>query len=173
MYSQKIRAEAKALYEVESCSFREIASRLHIPNYATVMQWKARERWEKGKNGSKLSQIALDARWMKAEELGLGLVDQLLKARELMDAEWMAIPEASGKLGLYPKPPHLLTSDKAGGKYVRFMGSEYPILPNHKTQVEGLRRAMELLGTKVAPSLEAPEQSASNITIIQLPEKES
>lgn len=173
-YSTQIRAKAKDLYESEGLSYREISRRLGIPNYASVMQWSQSESWEKGKNASVLAHFELEARWRKAEELGVGLVDQMVKACELMDAAWIAIPgEGSSKPTLLPMPPGLVLKPGKGYPTANFLGQDFPVVPNYQAQNEGLKRAMELIGIKSVPAAPPPHGETSNITVIQLPEKTS
>lgn len=138
----KTRAKAKAAYEAGE-SLRAISSDLGV-NFQTVQHWSKKEGWVKGKSQSKLEQRESAALEAEAERHGITKARVLAKLGELIDAQSVAVITTQGAVSLCPMP--------AGSKVTRgkadFMGIQYDVVPDRKSQIEVTKIAADVLGMK-------------------------
>lgn len=128
-YSENHKKLAKFLFEVEGWRAVDIVEKLGLACRATFDRWKKEEGWEKGRMAEIIELTELDARRERARQIGIGTVDQMLKAKELMEAGTTVVEEIQ----------------QEDGSTV----SKETKMPDYKYQNEGLKRAMELTGTKI------------------------
>lgn len=164
-YSMAQRAMAKILFEADGLDLPMICEQVGLSSPGIVRQWANRYGWIRNSKTSILESVLFSTRLEKANLLGLSEVDQLKKAKELMEAE---------------SPTKLRTTVKdKDGKTVKDEDGEIKyvevteMVPDWKAQNEGLRRAMELTGTKVSDKTSKRPQigQISGLNMYQLPRK--
>lgn len=151
-WSQRDRLEARLLYEIDGLTHKQIAKRIGMKHWRVMSKWSYEGKWEKGRLAELAECQTLDARLKLAYEMGLATKDQMLKAKELMNAKIVLTEQRKTKDG------------------TRVIRKE---LPNHKIQNEGLKRAMELTGTKIETQDVNHRVSGEIVHKYMLPERES
>ena len=151
LYPKSIKLKARMMYEVDSWTHKKIAQELGIPRWQTVSKWSTKDAWEKGSLQEIAEETELASRMALARRMGLGEKDQLAKAKELMDATCnisVEVPNGDGEI-----------IEVGGNK------------PDYKIQNEGLKRAMELTGTKIERTETEHKYSGEIVHRYHLPEK--
>jgi hypothetical protein len=119
--------------------------------WRNVAKWCAAQHWKKGRLAHLAEAQVMEARLKLAVEMGVATRDQLLKAKELMDAKTVVESQKKSKDGS-----------------ITMIRKE---VPDYRTQNEGLKRAMELTGTKVETMDVQHRHSGEIIHKYQLPER--
>ncbi|MFC1585032.1 hypothetical protein ACFL5V_05755 [Fibrobacterota bacterium] len=131
-YSGALQKKAKFLFETEGFNFSRICKEIGITHRNIVYRWSKKEGWQKGRNSELVEATALSARIKKAKEVGIDEVEQMLKAKEMMSAT---------------RSQQEITMVKKNGNSVPI--TRTVLKPDYKIQSEGLKRAMDLTGTKI------------------------
>jgi hypothetical protein len=147
-YTATQEGMARILYECDGLSLPEIAKQCGINHYNTISRWAAKNNWKHKGKKDLVESIQLNARLEKAKLLGLSDIDQLKKAKQLMEAKTEKVVKIEGS-------DAYLTVEK----------------PDYKIQNEGLKRAMELTGTKIEKKEVEHTGSQEVVHRYQLPEK--
>ena len=140
----KTRAKAQAAYE-KGESLRTIAADLNVA-FTSVKNWAKTEGWEKGKSAPKLAQKEAESLEKEAERFGLTKAKVFRKVAELIDAKSLAVITTQGAVSLAPMLPD---AQVKGGKG-DFMGIQYDVVPDRKTQMEATKLAADVLKMKGA-----------------------
>lgn len=140
----KTRAKARTAYE-KGDSLRTIAADLNIA-FTSVKNWAKTEGWIKGKSASKLAQKEEAALEAEAERHGITKGKVLAKVAELIDAKSLAVITTQGAVSLAPMLPTAKVTQGKGD----FMGIQYDVVPDRKTQMEAAKLAADVLGMKKA-----------------------
>lgn len=151
-YPKALRVQARMMHEVDSMTYKEIAVELNLPSWKTIAKWSASEGWKKGDLATLAQDAAMESRLALARRMGLGVQDQMVKAKELMDAtkeEQSVVQQPDSK------DPVVVSRD----------------VPDYKIQNEGLKRAMELTGTKIERTEHEHKHSGDIVHKYHLPEK--
>ncbi|HLP41256.1 MAG TPA: hypothetical protein VK465_07090 [Fibrobacteria bacterium] len=138
----KTRAKARALYEAGQ-SFREVAQAVGT-SFTSVKLWAKKDGWEKGKAAPKIAQKEEAALEREAERHGLTKARVLAKVAELIDANSLAVITTQGAVSLCPMLPTAKAKDGKG----TFMGIDYDVVPDRKTQLEAAKLAADVMGMK-------------------------
>lgn len=140
-YPAKTIAKAKLLYE-QGHGREAISAKMGIAD-RTIQNWIEKCEWVKGALLSKIAQKQEMSLLQKAEKIGLTQELLLNKAKELVEAESLAIPTGTGFTQI-PLSPYKNTNQR--GKY-EFMGidEELEVVPDRKAQVEGMKIATDIL----------------------------
>jgi hypothetical protein len=109
-----------------------------------IRGWE-KDGFPKGFLGSKLDQKAEVALEAEAERHGITKGKVFAKIAELIDAKSVAVITTQGAVSLCPMLPKAKVSEK--GK-ADFMGIEYDVVPDRKTQAEMTKLAADVLGMK-------------------------
>lgn len=139
-----IKAKAKALYEAGQ-SLRDIAAELDT-SFQTVQNWSKKGGWIKGKSRTKLEQREETALEAEAERHGVTKGKVFEKVAELMCANSLAVITTQGAVSLAPMLPDAKVTKGKGD----FMGIQYDVVPDRKTQMEAAKLAADVLGMKRA-----------------------
>jgi hypothetical protein len=139
----KTRAKARALYEAGE-SFRDVAQAVGT-SFTSVKLWAKKDGWEKGKTAPKLAQKEEDALEAEAERHGIDRAKVLAKVAELIDAQSVAVITTQGAVSLCPMGPKAKVTDKGKSN---FMGIDYDVVPDRKTQLAAAQLAADVLGMK-------------------------
>lgn len=131
-YTESQRRVARFFYEVEGRGISEIVGICGVSR-SVLHRWKKKFDWVAGKYSDVMEKTELQARKQKAELLGIGVVDQMVKSKELMEAH-------SEETEMVPG-----TDENGNAKMIEVSKR----IPDYKIQNEGLKRAMELTGTKI------------------------
>jgi len=127
-YDANTKARAKVLTEVDGWTQKQIAKELAVKE-RTIASWIRKNKWIKKKDEEKVEKYVMNERLLLARTLGAGEEDQLKKAVELMHAtrkEKVKEENAEGEIVVVEKD-----------------------VPDYRVQNEGLKRCMELTGTKM------------------------
>jgi len=139
----KTRAKARALYEAGH-SLNDIAKELDLDR-KSVLAWSKKEGWIKGRKGPELDRKAEEALEAEAARHGVTKGKVLAKVAELIDAKSLAVITTQGAVSLAPMLPDAKVSEKGKGD---FMGIQYDVVPDRKTQMEAAKLAADVLGMK-------------------------
>lgn len=151
-YSKAVKLKARMLFEVDAMTHKQISEEVGMTTTArTIAKWSADQGWKKGCLTVLAEETAIASKMELARRLGLGQKEQFLKAKELMEAH---------KTGEGVE----ITPD---GKIV----STIIEVPDYKIQNEGLKRAMELTGTKIERTEHEHTHSGEMVHKYYLPEK--
>jgi hypothetical protein len=140
----KTRAKARALFEAGQ-SLRDVSKAVHIA-LGTVQKWAKTDAWEKGKSETKLARKAEESLEREAERFGLTKSKVFAKVAELIDAKSLAVITTQGAVSLAPMLPDAKTEGGKGD----FMGIQYDVVPDRKTQMEAAKLAADVLKMKGA-----------------------
>jgi hypothetical protein len=140
----KTRAKAQAAYE-KGESLRAIAADLNVA-FTSVKNWAKTGGWEKGKAAPKLAQKEAESLEKEAERFGLTKAKVFQKVAELIDAKSLAVITTQGAVSLAPMLPDAKTEGGKGD----FMGIQYDVVPDRKTQMEAAKLAADVLKMKGA-----------------------
>jgi len=151
-FSKADKLKARMLFEVDGMSHKKIAEKIGANRWQLIGKWATTAGWKKGSLKQLALETALEARLKIARQIGIGETDQMAKAKELMEAE---------------KETTIAVPTPDGGKQVEVTITE----PNYKIQNEGLKRAMELTGTKIERLEHEHKHSGEIIHKYHLPEK--
>lgn len=139
------------MHECESLSYREIATKVGV-SYRTVASWAEKGApdvkkgpWEKGIHSTKLQQKQEAALEAEAERHGITKAKVFAKVAELIDAKSVAVITTQGAVSLCPMLPGSKVSKD--GK-ADFMGIQYDVVPDRKSQIEVTKLAADVLGMK-------------------------
>lgn len=139
----KTRAKARVLYEAGQ-SLREVAQAVGT-SFTSVKLWAKKEAWQKGKAAPKIAQKEEAALEAEAERHGITKGKVFAKIAELIDAKSVAVITTQGAVSLCPMLPGAKVG--ADGK-AGFMGIQYDVVPDRKTQGEMTKLAADVLGMK-------------------------
>jgi hypothetical protein len=140
----KTRAKARAKYEAGH-SLNDIAAELDLDR-KSVLAWSKKEGWIKGKKGPELDRKAEVSLEREAERFGLTKSKVFAKVAELIDAKSLAVITTQGAVSLAPMLPDAKTFGGKGD----FMGIQYDVVPDRKTQMEAAKLAADVLKMKGA-----------------------
>lgn len=121
---------AKYLYEVEGWKARDIVAKLGLTSTRIFYKWSQAGKWQRGRLAKLIEVAEFDARMERAKQIGIDIPNQMMKAKELMEAGTIIKEE--------------VPIDDKGNTITQEIK-----LPDYKAQNEGLKRAMELTGTKI------------------------
>jgi len=139
----RIKAKAKALYEAGE-SARSISKSLQVARN-TLAEWISSGAWEARKTEPKLIRKEQEALEAEAERHGITKAKVLTKLSELIDAQSVAVITTQGAVSLCPMLPGAKVSKD--GK-ADFMGIQYDVVPDRKSQIEVTKLAADVLGMK-------------------------
>ena len=158
-YTAQQKQMVKYLFETEGLNKREIADKTGM-NYTSVCRLIRNHKMRPGKNIQLIEQTTIKSRLEKAKQLGIGEVDQMMKAKQLMEAD------QSVQISVPKKDRESKTVE---GQFVNVSIAK----PDFKIQNEGLKRAMELTGTKIERKEIALSGGAEVVHRYELPAKKS
>jgi hypothetical protein len=138
----KTRARARVLYEAGQ-SLREVAQAVGT-SFTSVKLWAKKEAWTKGKSAPKIAQREEAALEAEAERHGITKGKVFAKVAELIDAKSLAVITTQGAVSLAPMLPDAKVTKGKGD----FMGIQYDVVPDRKTQMEAAKLAADVLGMK-------------------------
>ena len=150
---QKLHAKARALYE-SGLSYSQIADQLPV-SPRSLKSWCKAGKWVKGASAQELhrkEQVALER---DAERRGITKAKVLDKIAELIDATSVAVITTQGAVSLCPMLPDAEVKEGKSG----FMGIDYDVVPDRKTQLSAAQLAADVLGMK--KQQEAPDLANS------------
>lgn len=127
-YTPAQKRVTRYLYETEGLGAAEIEAKSGV-HRNIIYRWAKKFNWEQGRHLAIIEKTELQARLEKAEQLGIGEIDQILKAKELMEAQ-----QSVQTVAQTPEGKSVTVSE---------------LVPDFRVQNEGLKRAMELTGTKI------------------------
>ena len=151
-YTAQQKNLCRFLYEYEGLGMEMVSERsgIYINN---IRRWAKQDHWQAGKEKDLFEQSKMQYRIEAARKLGLGEAEQMFKAKELMEAT---------------QPQLVIVLDKEG-KPVEV----HTNLPDYKTQNEGLKRAIELTGTKIERREIDIKATSEIVHRYELPEKKA
>lgn len=145
------QAKARTLYEKDKLSQGKIAVRIGVSE-RTIANWADQGLpdpengpWKKGRIAGKLQETKLQALTAEAERHGIDEGRVFSKIAELIDAKSVAVITTQGAVSLCPMLPGAEVTPE--GK-ADFMGIQYDVVPDRKTQGEMTKLAADVLGMK-------------------------
>jgi hypothetical protein len=135
--------KAKALYHAGK-SLEQIRVKTGVSK-TTLIAWKTRYNWgEKGQALPELERIEASKLESEAEKHGINKARVFAKIAELIDAKSLAVITTQGAVSLAPMLPSATVAKGKG----EFMGIQYNVVPDRKTQIEATKLASDVLGMK-------------------------
>jgi Putative ATPase subunit of terminase (gpP-like) len=135
--------KAKALYHAGK-SLEQIKAKTGISK-TTLIAWKTKYNWgEKGQALPELERKESAKLESEAEKHGITKARVFAKIAELIDAKSLAVITTQGAVSLAPMLPSAKVADGKGD----FMGIQYDVVPDRKTQIEATKIAVDTLSMK-------------------------